>query len=176
MKLIITVLAILISGIASAQWEVSVCDGEIVENDNRYEVLRGLQTQIEGFTNTRGINFVCVDNVRVSNGLPYFNRYFNWYLDSSSRSITGNQYTGEENTIYTYSWSNNRTVIRAYPSNYSDGRTFFLDNGVSRRRISHERERPKAGKFEVRTNANGSSANIRLFDDAQAAWNYANGR
>ena len=176
MKQIITVLAILISGIASAQsnWEVSVCNDEIVTSGGSHIVLPGLQTQIDGFTNTRGVNFVCVDDVRVSDGLPYFNRYFNWYLGSNGRANIGNAYTGEENTIRQYRWPNNGTVIRAYPENYADGETFFLSNGQSRRRLGLASERVKAGMFEVRTNAAGSSANTGRYFTAKAAWDAAN--
>ena len=175
MKQIITVLAILISGIASAQlFEASVCNDELVHDDEQYIIQQELQDQITAGENNAGVNLVCVDDVRVENGIPYMSRYFRRYLGSNRPSSTGNAYTGEENTMRTYSWNNNRTVIRAYPENYADGATFFLSNGLSRRRLGLESERVKAGMFEVRSNAGGSSANMGLYFTAKAAWDAAN--
>ena len=175
MKQIITVLTILISGIASAQlFEASVCEDELVHNGQDYIIQQELQDQITAGNNNHGINLVCIDNVRVENGIPYFSRYFRRYLGSNAPSSTGNAYTGEENTMRTYSWNNNRTVIRAYPENYADGATFFLSNGLSRRRLGLASERVKAGMFEVRSNAGGSSANMGLYFTAKAAWDAAN--
>ena len=175
MKQILFVLAILISGIASAQlFDASVCEGELVHNGQDYIIQQELQDQITAGQNRLGVNLVCIDNVRVEDGIPYFSRYFRRYLGSNSPSSTGNAYTGEENTMRTYSWNNNRTVIRAYPENYADGATFFLSDGRSRRRLGLASERRKAGMFEVRTNASGSSANTGLFFTAKAAWDSAN--
>ena len=176
MKQIITVLAILISGIASAQlFEVSSCTpGEIIVNEIDYIASEDLQAQIVAGENDHDINLVCITDVRVEDGIPYFSRYFRRYLGSNKPSSTGNDYTGEQNTMRTYSWNNNRTVIRAYPTNYADGATVTPSNAHSYRRLGLASERVKAGMFEVRSNAGGSSANMGLYFTAKAAWDAAN--
>ena len=173
MKQIITVFAILISGIASAQlFEVSVCDGEIVEDGNRYMILPELQQQIvDRHTNrNHGISFVCVDNVRVSDGIPYISRYFRRYHGAGSPDFRGNQYTGTEETIVHYTFPNT-AIIRVYPANYANGDRFTL-NLISEVRLGYAPERAKHSKFEVRRTANGSSI-FTLHDTAKASWDHA---
>ena len=177
MKQIITVLAILISGIASAQdlWEVSVCDGEIVENGNNYVILPDLQQQItDDFTNNNGDNFFCLETGVLTINDPY-NRYFTWYNFGIRSANTGDQYTGTAATIRNYSFARAPGVrIRVYPSNYADGNFFDLTPGIRRQRLGHGPTRTEyAGKFEVRTTRSGSSANIRRFTNAIEAFQWA---
>ena len=181
MKQIITVLAILISGIASAQlFEVSICQGEIVHNDERYTILQELKDEIESTTHTNqhGINFVCVDEVRVANGVRYISRYFRRYLGAGAPNTTGDEYTGREEDIHTYDFPND-VQVRFYPANYADGGSFTRSDGRSGRRsglVSLREER--AGKFEVRRDRNRSTptGGDRWFDDGKSAYDWASNR
>ena len=174
MKQIITVLAILISGIASAQlFEVSSCTpGEIIVNEIDYIASEDLQAQIIAGENDHNINLVCITNVRVENGIPYMSRYFRRYLNAGRPSFRGDPYTGMEETLIHYTFPNG-VLIRVYPNNYADGGEFRWPNGTSGRRNGHDpTELMYAGKFEVRRTANGSSI-FTLHDTAKAAWDHA---
>ena len=128
MKQIITVLAILISGIASAQsnWNTFVCDGKIVHNNNRYEVLDNLLTENHqgnlpgGPTRTANTGgWFCSDDLITIN--DNFNRYFRWYRNATEDGRVGNEYTDNISTIRRYNFPG-RISVWVYPSNYADGR------------------------------------------------------
>ena len=189
MKQIITVLAILISGIASAQstWITSVCDGKIVHNENRYEVLgnllsEDLQGRIPGGANFSG--FFCLEN-DITNADNY-NRYFRWYCNSERLTRSGNSFTrnttNDSDKMTNYLFINHPTVryqsisIRVYPDTYSDGLRYDDHLGRPTQGISNVIERAKQSMFEVRTGATGSSRLSdpdRLHASAQDAWDYA---
>ena len=182
MKQIITVLAILISGIASAQsnWNVSVCDGELVHNYQRYDVIDNLLTEnhqgnLPGGRSANTGGWFCLDdlitptrNLRGGNN-PDHHRYFVWYCNGTRRNNTGHEYTDNLATVRNYGFANG-AVIRIYPDNYADGQ-----NGRLGHRDTHASH---AGKYEVRTFVGGRSALneglSRFHTSAQSAWNYAN--
>ena len=185
MKQIITVLAILISGIASAQstWETSVCNGEIIHNENNYMVVdniltEGLQGRIPGGANFSG--FFCLSD-DITNDDNY-NRYFRWYCYSDTRTRNGNNYTrsnvGNDHLLNNYLFTNHpveryRSIsIRIYPDTYSDGERYQDSFGRTIQGISTVAERAKQSKFEVRRTASNSSV-FTLHDSAQAAWQHA---
>ena len=167
MKQIITVLAILISGIASAQsnWNVSVCDGELVHEYERYTILgdlltTNLQGRLPGNRPTNPGGFFCLEEL-ITVESNRFNRYFRWYLNATEGDRGSDEYTDNANTIRNYNFPGGIS-IRVYPTNYADGQ-----NGrLGLRTLRAER----AGKFEVR----GSSSSGRFHNSAQSAWNWAN--
>ena len=200
MKQILFVLAILISGIASAQstWVTSVCNGEIVHNSNNYMIIddiltTNLQGNIPGEGNPGG--YFCLDDAitnttLLSNGREAFNRYFRWYHHSESRSNSGDNYSvpGE---ITTYRFENHpnedyRSIrIRIYPGNYADGQTYF-QGLIEERRLGLTERQEWQNQFEVMTGAHGRSllndtrranpddgAPERFHLSAQEAWEYA---
>ena len=198
MKQILFVLAILISGIASAQstWETSVCNGEIIHNENNYMVIdniltEGLQGRIPGGANFSG--FFCLSDDITNNtqfeGRDAYNRYFRWYCYSDTRTRNGNSFTrsyinsnlGNPHLLNNYLFTNHpieryRSIsIRIYPDTYSDGERY--NNGrLEVQGISNVIERAKQSKFEVRVGADGRSRLSdpdRLKDSAQEAWDYA---
>ena len=189
MKQIITVLAILISGIASAQsnWEqISSCtEGEIIWNGEDYVVLEGLLDRENARGNTPGrIWFFCLREDITNN--DNYNRYFRWYCNAEERTYTGNDFTrdtrGNGDLMANYIFINHpveryRSIsIRIYPDTYSDGQRYNDRRDVPTQGISNVIERAKQSKFEVRTGASGRSRLTdpdRLKDSAQDAWEYA---
>ena len=173
MKQIITVLAILISGIASAQsnWNVSVCDGELVHDYERYIVLGDLLTEnhqgnLPGGRSANTGGWFCLEElITIDNN---FNRYFRWYQNATEGSRIGDEYTDTLAVIRRYTFPGNIS-IRVYPSNYADGR-----NGRLGHVPTHDL---RAGKFEVQRGIRGTSTilsdNNRFHSSAQSAWNWA---
>ena len=156
MKQIITVLAILISGIASAQnWDTSLCGEEllVISTDTRYQTTEALRTQISsgnGLRDSRArAKLLCLDNGVTIRGS--YGRYFLRYLGATRFALSngsGNEYRN---------FPNNSAVIWAYNDHPNPDRN---------------------GKFEIRVFSNGSAASPaapRRFNNAVEAWERANG-
>ena len=181
MKQIITVLAILITGIASAQsnWNVSVCEGELVHDYERYIVLGDLLTEnhqgnLPGGRSANTGGWFCLEDLITTS--DNYNRYFRWYCNGTRNNDTGDVYTGDRATIRNYSFSNG-VVIRIYPGNYADGATVTPPGQRSYRRLGNLERQGWQNMFEVRVFEGGRSAlneDDRFHTSAQSAWNYAN--
>ena len=187
MKQILFVLAILISGIASAQstWNVSVCDGELVHNYQRYDVIDNLLTEnhqgnLPGGRSANTGGWFCLDNLLTATlnerggRWPDYHRYFVWYCNAVSSSSLGDTWSGDQSTIRSYVFANG-TVIRIYPSEYADGHQQPPPNGF--RRIHNSERNGWEDMFEVRSLEGGTSSLSdpnRFHTSAQSAWNWAN--
>ena len=173
MKQIITVLAILISGIASAQstWNVSVCEGEIVHNENNYRVIDNILTENHqgnnpgGGDNTGG--WFCLDDAITNT--DNHNRYFRWY-HASERGVSSGDLYSNPNAVTTYNFINHpnenyRSIrIRIYPDNYADGGSYTISS-VPKRRLGLVERQEWQNMFEVMMGAHGRS----LLNDTQRA-------
>ena len=139
---------------AQSNWEVSVCDGNIIHEGNRYEVLDNILTEnIQGDT-PREVSFFCLSNDITIN--DNHNRYYRWYHNSNERRV-GNP--TNRLRYYSYTFPNSEVEIRAYPDGYAGGQHSF------------------AGRFVVWNDRNGrniSSSNSSRFRSAQSAWRRAN--
>ena len=173
MKQTLFVLAILISGIASAQsnWEVSVCDGELVHNYQRYDIIdnlltTNLQGRLPGNRPTNPGGFFCLEDLITVDS--NFNRYFRWYQNATESDPVGHEYTDNRSTVRRYTFPGNISIW-VYPSNYADGR-----NGRLGHIPTHEL---RAGMFEVQRGIRGTSTILsddnRFHSSAQSAWNWA---
>ena len=147
MKQIITVLAILISGIASAQstWNVSVCEGELVYNGHNYEVLGDLLTHnhmgnLPGGGDRNPGGWFCLETDDFTVAGNNFNRYFRWYRGATEDRKVGNEYTDNIDAIRRYNFPNG-VSIWVYPTNYADGHDGRLGHIPT--------ATLRAGKFEV---------------------------